>query len=341
MVRMVASHSGSVVSRLTVVGLAVSGLLLVSCGSDQETSTSPPPATPIPVDALTPPSGVITSNSTVAPDATTSVTAHTIVVPITIAPVTVATGPVGTGTTVATSSIPAPTPATCPGNTTLPAGVVTGDQIVGDADGDGIDDTVTEYTSTDGQPHVFLQRGGANASDVALPLGNAGTVSISWEDVDYSLGAEVAPPKVILAIGVGPAGSAPATFLSPDPSSGNGHCLAQWRRNGEPFTFTIDQRGPFSGLLCDGAAGRRYYVLRTATPDGLGAVSVSAQEIDHDGIEVTLKELGDESIPDDPAVQYNFGDVQNCDHPPLFADLPAIPIATTTTIAATTTSISG
>jgi len=342
MVRMVASRRGFVVSKLAITTLAVSGLLLVACGSEQETATSPPPATPIPVDELTSPSGVVTSIGAVVPDATTPTTdGDTIVVPITIAAVTIATGPVGTGSTVATPVTPAPTAATCLGNTTLPTGVVIGDQIVGDADGDGVDDTVTEYTGTDGLPHVFLQRGGANASDVTLPLGNAGTVSISWEDVDYSLGASVAPPKVILAIGVGPAGSAPATFLSPDPSSGSGRCLTQWRLAGEPFAFAIDQRGPFSGLLCDGAAGRRYYVLRTATPDGLGAVSVTSREIDHDGLEVTLKELGDETIPDDPAVQYNFGDIQNCDHPPLFADLPAIPIATTTTMAASTTSISG
>lgn len=213
-------------------------------------------------------------------------------------------------------SAPVATPSRlCPGITTLPGGVATGDTIVGNLDGDGSDDTVITYTAADGVPHVFLQRGGSSGSDITLPLGDADRVSISFEDVDHSLGAAVTPPLVVLAIGAGPAGSAAATFLSPN-SEG---CLQQWQLGTGPFTFSIDQRGPFSGLLCDGAAGRRFYVLRTATPDGAGSVTVTALELSHTGTSVTLARLGDETIPDDPSVARNFGDIQNCDHPPLFS----------------------
>jgi hypothetical protein len=119
--------------------------------------------------------------------------------------------------------------------------------------------------------------------------------------------------------------------------------LQQWQLDGQPFTFTIDQRGPYSGLMCDRAAGNVYYVLRTATPTETpattttlapgtttlpGATTTSpapvvsivttAQQIDHEGNIVTLTELGGESFPDDGTAKKRYGDIQGCDHPPLF-----------------------
>ena len=189
-----------------------------------------------------------------------------------------------------------------------------GDRISGNLDGDGLDDTVQAYTATDGVPHVFVLRGTGNASDATVPISPADHVSISFEDVDHSLGAPVPPPLVVMAIGNGPAGSAVGTFLSLNTDG----CIQQWQLSSGPFTFAIDQRGPFSGLLCDGAAGRRFYVLRTATPDGAGSVLTTSLEISHTGVFVTLARLGDETIPDDPSVQHNFGDIQNCDRRPIF-----------------------
>ncbi|MCU1394534.1 MAG: hypothetical protein JWM34_2962 [Ilumatobacteraceae bacterium] len=315
---------------------AVAASSLAACGSAAQTTTSSSPVISIPIVEPTGPlpqssEQVITDPT--APD-------EVISIPITIANITVAPAdPVVSapaGSTVGGTAAPV---AVCPGATTIPGGVSIGTRIIGDIDGDGVQDTVTEYTAADGVPHVFLQRGGANASDVALAPGGSGPVSISWEDVDSSLGAEVAPPLIVLAITPGAPGMATATFLSPDPASGNGRCLAQWTANGKPFTFTIDQNGPFSGVLCDQASGRRYYVLRTATPDGLGGVHVTSREIDHDGIQVNLTPLGDESIPDDAAVQYNYGDIQNCDHAPIFASYPAVPFVTPTTLPETTTTL--
>ncbi len=330
-------------STVVAVGLCLT-LSMVACGSGgDESSTSSSPTT-LAIVQLTAPAGAPTSVAAADPSATLDPAGAdpTIVVSITVADVTVAPAVSSPLVTSLGTPTTAPPSTVCPGITAIPAGAVTGDQLVGDVDGDGRDDTVTAYTAADASAHVLVQRGGANASDVAVSAGGATSVSLSFEDVDASIGAEVAPPKVIMAIGGGPAGSAVATFLSPSRSSGSGRCLAQWTLDNAPFTIPIDQREPFSGLLCDGAAGKRYYVLRTATPDGLGSIVVSSREIDHVATIVTLTKLGDEILPHDANSQRNFGDIQNCDHPPLFANFPLAPVpeTTTTTTAATSTTIS-
>lgn len=295
--------------------------LVTGCGRGSSPASTEPAPTTI---AVIQPS-VVAGGSTTTPMDPTIVaptsdpTLDTLAV-ITMAPVTVP----GTAlTTVASTVAPTGPPPSispvvpsrlCPGITSIPADAITGDRITGNLDGDGLDDTVTAYTAGDGTPHVFVQRGSGSGSDAAVPISPADHVSISFEDVDHALGAAVPPRLVVLAIGAGPAGSAVATFLSLNTDG----CVQQWQLSSGPFTFLIDQRGPFSGLLCDGAAGRRFYVLRTATPDGAGSVATTALEISHTGVFVTLARLGNETIPDDPSVQHNFGDIQNCDHPPIF-----------------------
>lgn len=286
-------------------------LLLTACSDDNKLSGSGSTTTSVVATTV---ATTVAATSAPAAESTTTAPATTVaatVVETTVAPTVAPTAPPAT--------IAAPPPITaaslCPGPAAIPADARVDHQIVGNVDGDGADDTVTAYSASDGTPHVFLQRGGANGSDVALPLGYADTVGISFEDFDHSAGAPTPPPLVILAIGAGQAGSAFATFLSA--SGSGGLCLAQWTSSGTPFVFTIDQRGPYSGLLCDGAAGHIYYVLRTATPDGAGNDNVTSQEIRHSGSIVSLTALGNETIPDDPSVQHLYGDIQNCDHPPI------------------------
>ena len=306
---------------LRVVAATFATTILATCSSGDMPASTEPAVTTIAVITPT----VAAGASTIAPVDPTIVpptvdTTSTALPLITIAPATLPTG----SSTVAATVVPPATPPTsaapgtparlCPGITTLPPDAVLGDRISGNVDGDGLDDLVTAYTSSDGIPHVFVQRGSGISSDAAVPISPSNHVLISFEDVDHSLGAPVPPPLVVLAIGPGPAGSAVATFLSLNTDG----CIQQWQLNSGPFTFSIDQRGPFSGLLCDGAAGRRFYVLRTATPDGAGNVVTTSLEISHTGVFVTLARLGDETIPDDPSVQHNFGDIQNCDRPPLF-----------------------
>jgi hypothetical protein len=229
---------------------------------------------------------------------------------------TAATTAATTATTTAASTSSSTPASACSGLSSIPTSARIDHQITGNVDGVGVDDTVTAYSASDGIPHVFLQRGGgAGGSDVSLPLGNADSVTISFEDIDHALGAATPPPLVILALGAGQAGSAFATILSADASPG--HCLQQWTQAGSPFEFSIDQRGPYRGLLCDGAAGSIHYVLRTATPDNAGHVLVTSQEITHVGPAVTLNNLGSQTIADGPTVQHEYGDIQNCVTPPI------------------------
>ena len=312
---MTATHSAmnSTHSVRQAVRLAVSivvPLLLTACGGGTKLSGSDSNTIAVVVTTVAARS-TSTSTSTSLAESTTTAPATTVaatVVETTVAPTT----PPATTTAAQPPTTAAPP---CPGATSIPADARVDHQIVGNVDGDGTDDTVTAYSASDGTPHVFLQRGGANGSDVVLPLGYADTVEISFEDFDHSAGAPTPPPLVILAIGAGQAGSAFATFLSA--SGAGGVCLAQWASSGTPFVFSIDQRGPYSGLLCDGAAGHIYYVLRTATPDGAGNYNVTSREIRHSGSVVSLAPLGSETIPDDPSVQHRYGDIQNCDHPPI------------------------
>ncbi len=234
-------------------------------------------------------------------------------------PETITSGDILPDTSPSRSTIPVVTRAPaieCAGPAKIPADARNLKSIAGNVDGDGADDTISAYTANDGTPHVFMQRGGGNGSDVTLPLGDSDTVAISFEDFDHAAGAAVPPPLVVLALGAAPAGSRVATFLSA--AGPDNHCLTRWTSGGQPFTFTIDQRGPFSGLLCDGAAGHVYYVLRTATPDGAGSVATTSREIRHIGAVASFNDLGGQTIPDDPAVQHNYGDIQGCGHPPLF-----------------------
>lgn len=302
---------------LSSLGLAL--VALPACASDAVTTA--PSITAVFVEPVIP-GGIATTTTPVASAASTSTISgddiDTIPV-ITIAPA-IDPVPLAPGTPIATAppvtSVPQPPP--CAGTTTLPVGAEGGNQIVGNVDGDDVDDTVTAYTAANGTPHVFLQRGGLNGSDVALTIGTADGVRVSFENVDVDVTNEVVPALVVLVISLDPTGAATAaaTLLSVDRSPSA--CLRQWTVNGSPFTFAVDQRGPYTGLLCDGARGKRFYVLRTATSDGLGNLSVSSREIDHDGAIVTLTSLGDEVVPDTPEAAKNFGDIQNCDHPPLF-----------------------
>ena len=318
--------------------------VLGACSSDKKVSTGDgSSASTIAVPTTFGlPTTTVAATTTSGSAAETTVAATTTAPPTTLAETTTSAPETTVSDTGETTAAPPPM---CPGPAALPAGADTSHQITGNVDGDGIDDVVTAYTGDDGAPHVFLQPGSGGGSDVTLPLGYSNAVSVSFEDFDHSVGAVTPPPLVVMAIGAGQAGSAPVTFLSAVPSAGGVTCLAQWLLDGQPFTFTIDQRGPFSGLLCDHAAGHTYYVLRTATPIDpsttttvattvppttstgeststlptvMVAFTTTATQIDHAGATVTLTELGGENIPDDASVQHNYGDILGCDHPPLF-----------------------
>jgi hypothetical protein len=186
--------------------------------------------------------------------------------------------------------------------------------IHGDIDGDLRDDAVTAYTAPDGTPHIHAVLAFGKHSDVAIPLGFANTVRISFEDFDHSAGAAIPPPVAVLALGQGQAGSAFAAFLTLTTK----YCIEQWTLNGSPFEIRISQQGPYTGLMCEGTAGHIHYLLVDANQQPDGSWVVNSDEIRHDFSRVTLDQQVAFVVPDGPDIGRRYGDIVNCGHPPLF-----------------------
>ncbi|MEI8240104.1 MAG: hypothetical protein WCI22_11845 [Actinomycetota bacterium] len=186
--------------------------------------------------------------------------------------------------------------------------------IHGDIDGDLHADTVTEY-SLGGVPHIHAHLFTGGQSDVALPLGNASHVTISFEDFDYALGASTKPPVAVLAIGATKAGTAVFSFLTLTTH----YCIRAWHTSaGQLFVGRISNEPIYQGLTCDTAMGHRYYSLVTATPTATG-VDVAQQVFHHNFTTVLL----DASLPiqheaASASVPHLYGDFSGCDHSPLF-----------------------
>lgn len=232
---------------------------------------------------------------------------------------TVAPDTTAATTTATPSTVPATTAAAsggCDGAAGIPAGAEIGTVLYGDVDGDLADDTITEY-SLDGVPHVHSQLATGGHSDAVVQIGFADHVSISFEDFDHSAGAETKPPVAVLAVGATKAGTAVFTFLT----NTTGYCISPWHtEDGEMFVGRISAEGPYEGLHCDGAMGRTYYVLTTATPAAGGGFDVTERVMHHNFTLLTL-DPPIESHTDGPEtdVQDSYGDIVNCDTPPLFS----------------------
>ena len=250
-------------------------------------------------------SSVVTTSTTVA--ATTTVeTTTTTEVPTTAASTTAA--PTTVAPTIAPTTAPAST--TCPTGTPLPSAATNLVGISGDIDGDTLNDTVTSYT-LDGVPHVHAELATGGNSDVEVPIGNADTVSIQFMDFDHSLGAAVPPPVAVLAIGPTKAGTAVGAFLTLTPH----YCIRVWHNNTTDdtlFTFRISAEPIYQGLQCDGAAGSINHSLTTAEQNPGGDWAVTLQPFGHNFTTVELHPVQNITVPDDPDIQHEFGDLTSC-----------------------------
>ena len=202
----------------------------------------------------------------------------------------------------------------CPGATGIPATADVGDTITGDIDGDLVADTITEY-SLDGVPHVHSRLATGGQSDAEVPIGNADHVQISFEDVDYSLGAATKPPVAVLAIGATQAGTAVYTFLTNTPQ----YCIQPWHDAASTmWVGRLSMQGPYKGLSCEIAAGNRYYAVNEATPNGAGNLTVVQTVFHHNFTRIEFDPpLPSFTVPDTPANQKQYGDFFDCDHPPV------------------------
>ena len=239
------------------------------------------------------------TSTTVA--ATTTVEATTTAVPTTPAPTTVAP-------TLAPTTAPAST--ACPTGTTIPSGATNLVAINGDIDGDTLNDVVTSY-SLDGVPHVHATLATGGNSDVEVPIGFADTVSIQFMDFDHALGAAVPPPVAVLAIGATKAGTAVGAFLTLTPQ----YCIRVWHNNTTDdtlFTFRISAEPIYEGLQCDGAAGSINHSPTTAQQNPGGDWAVTLQPFGHNFTTVELHPVQNITVPDDPDIQHEYGDLTSC-----------------------------
>ena len=249
-------------------------------------------------------SAVTTSTTTAA--ATTVETTTTTEVPTTAAPTTAA--PTTVAPTIAPTTAPAST--ACPTGTPLPRAATNLVGISGDIDGDTLNDTVTSYT-LDGVPHVHAELATGGNSDVEVPIGNADTVSIQFMDFDHALGAAVPPPVAVLAIGPTKAGTAVGAFLTLTPH----YCIRVWHNNTTDdtlFTFRISAEPIYQGLQCDGAAGSINHSLTTAEQNPGGDWAVTLQPFGHNFTTVELHPVQNITVPDDPDIQHEYGDLTSC-----------------------------
>ncbi|MCU1365371.1 MAG: hypothetical protein JWL72_2721 [Ilumatobacteraceae bacterium] len=163
-------------------------------------------------------------------------------------------------------------------------------------------------------PHIHATLFTGRQSDVEIPIGFADTVSISFEDFDYSGGAAYPPPVAVLALGQGNAGSEFATFLTLTTK----YCIKQWTVGAQEFVLRISQQGPYNGLLCDGSAGHIHYLSVTAEQQADGKWAITQSEITHNFTKAKLTPLGGYTVDDSPTIGHEYGDIVNCDHPALF-----------------------
>jgi hypothetical protein len=255
------------------------------------------------------------SSSSVASSVSTSTTVaatSTVETTTTAAPTTDAPTTAPAPTTVAPTTAPTTAPAStaCPTGTPLPSAATNLVGISGDIDGDTLNDTVTSYT-LDGVPHVHAELATGGNSDVEVPIGFADTVSIQFMDFDHALGAAVPPPVAVLAIGATKAGTAVGAFLTLTPQ----YCIRVWHNNTTDdtlFTFRISAEPIYEGLQCDGAAGSINHSLTTAQQNPGGDWAVTLQPFGHNFTTVDLHPVQNITVPDDPDIQHQFGDLTSC-----------------------------
>ena len=250
--------------------------------------------------------------SSVAPTSTTTATSTPVETTTTVVPTTAAPTTAPAPTTAAPATAPASVPVStaCPSGTTIPSAATNLVATNGDIDGDTLNDVVTSYT-LDGIPHVHATLATGGNSDAEVPIGNADTVSIQFLDFDHSLGAAVPPPLAVLAIGPAKAGTAVGAFLTLTPQ----YCIRVWHNNTTDdtlFTFRISAEPIYQGLQCDGAAGSINHSLTTAQENPGGDWAVTLQPFGHNFTTVDLHPVQNITVPDDPDIQHQYGDLTSC-----------------------------
>lgn len=211
------------------------------------------------------------------------------------------------------------------GDSEIPDDATIAQTIEGDIDGDTVADAVSLYYVGD---EMFIHatssvKGWASTTPVTLEHAARMMETISFEDVDYSLGAATPPPRAVMVTGVGDridGAWANFTFLSNTAQ----YCIRQWtyRRPSddvvEPFQWVaVREPGHLTGMICEGAAGSRYYTLVDSERNDDGTWTVITRLLTHDFTRAIIEFEPEQTITGSADIADQYGDIVGCDHPPI------------------------
>lgn len=228
-----------------------------------------------------------------------------------------------------TTTVPSPPVVALPNQTLSPCGPVGIPAAAADVqtaeadiDGDTVDDMVTLYRiGTEWHVEATSSVKGW-ASDTIVTLDVDDEAALTFENVDYSLGAETPPPVAVMVTGSGANDLgiiANFTFLSNTPD----YCIAQWSytprdKPTEPFQWVARRaEGIATGMRCEGAAGSRHYYLYDSTANLDGSWRVVTRKLTHD---FTTAEIAFDPIrafDASPEFLDQYASIVGCDHAPV------------------------
>lgn len=191
-----------------------------------------------------------------------------------------------------------------------------------DIDGDLVDDSITLYRRGEAWHIRATSSVKGWASDTTVTLDVHEQLELSFENIDYALGAETPPPLAVMVTGSGANDRgvlANFTFLTNTPE----YCIEQWtytppNRPTEPFQWVARRDGRFvTGMICEGAAGSRYYSLVDSTRNDDGSWAVITRLLTHDFTTAAIQFQPEQTVADSPGFVDQYGNIVGCDHPPV------------------------
>lgn len=253
---------------VAVASFAAFGLLATACSDSKSISGADVTQSSASSNASTTSIGGDTTSTTVPTSSTavaTSVVETTIVE--TTAPPATTVAPITVAPTVA------PPPAACAGTSSPSGGAVQVTPVVGDWNGDGVDDAGVSWGEPNGSGADWFVRtevtGGESSTWALGDLGVGFAALLDSVDVDFSLGTPEGTNRdeLLAIVGSNASGYNLGVF-----GVGADGCIFRFD-NGAGVAFVVPVAGSVSqvsGVRCDGGAGSQFLVaLHASTSDGI------------------------------------------------------------------------
>ena len=199
------------------------------------------------------------------------------------------------------------------GDATVPEAVASLQELIGDIDDDGVDDTVTLYAVNDEWRVHASSSASGTASDTALDLALGESIevaTVSFADIDL--------PAAVMVTAEGPNDrgiDANFTFLTLNPES----CVEQWiyrnaRGVDEPFEWVaLREPGHVTGMICEGRRTPRTYRLVDSEQNDDGTWRVINRILTHDGTRAEISFPPEETVPDSADFVAQYGSIVDCE----------------------------